>query len=230
MQKNKPISIELTEDFAKVVFDNNGLKSERICDLASLINILSSIDNIIALPILPFNCRRYIKKGSTVFLFLYYEEGVIQDFQYHKQKYKIPTPKTLVMLSLNDLGTGKYQLIATTFYALKDTYLNSDEISLYYWPFPNQSPSIRGTVCWGTDPSISQFKNSCDLFNMGSIYRIYFSANANDDYGWTFEHLETKMPDYIQNKDVFPYEKLRPVNKTIKDTIKDIMSSQHVTS
>ncbi len=226
--KQSPVKIELTEDYAKIEYSNNGVKMERIGDITQLMDVFKAIDTTIVLPILPNNCRGFIKKGNTVYLFLYYEEAVIDDFQYHDKKVKIPVPRTLLMITLNDLSNGRYSLRGSTFFPIVEPYLNSNDIDLYFWPFPNQSPTFRGEICWGNDPSIKMFRDGCDMFNVGSIYRLYFSARANDDYGWNCKDAGsshgTPMPDFFRNQEKFPYEKLKTTGFKLKALIKDLIS------
>lgn len=220
--RNPPLKIELTEDYTKVEYELNGLKTERIGDLSSLLDIFKSVDTSIVLPILPIGTRRFVKKGPTVNVITYHEEAIIENFQYYEDKIKIPAPKTLMLNQATELGDGKYRLVHTTFFPIKATYLNSDDIELFYWPFPNQEGIFKGTVCWGSDPNIAILRKSCDLFNLGSCYHIYFNAKANDDYKWNFDSPELSMPSYIRGQEKFPYERLKHTGKTMKDLMKMI--------
>ncbi len=217
--KKKSIRLEIAEDWVKIEYENEGVKTERIGDINTLTDVFKSIETSIILPILPNNCRRLIKKGNQLFVFSYYEEGIIKDFKYFEEVLDIPVPKTIILNVVQDLGAEKYRLLDTTFFPIKDTYLNNDNIQLYYWPFPNQSPEFKGRVCWGNDPNIVSFRRSCDLFNLSSIYHLFFAAKGNDDYGWAFGTKEHKMPDYLRGAKEFPYHKLKETGHTMKSLI-----------
>jgi hypothetical protein len=229
MHKQAPLRIEVSEDYAKVEFDNNGIKTERISDLPALLDIFRAVDSSYISPILPFNCRRHIKKGSNVFVLTYHEEALIKEFKYYEQKVQIPVPRALLLTKLRDKGNGKFQFLNASFFALKDPYLNNDELDLYFWPFPNQYHAFNGDICWGSDPTILQFKQECDLFNMSAVYSIFFNAKGNDDYGWNIDSpvadlLGTRMPFDLKNQDKFPYAKLKPTGKKLSALIKLLTS------
>lgn len=233
---SSPIHIEVSEDYAKIRFNHNGIITERVGDLNSILDVFKSVDSVDISDIFPPNTRRCIKVGNTVYLFMYYEEGVISDFKYYDQKIKIPVPKTLFMPTLSETGDGRYKFIHCSFFPLKETYLNSDSLQLHYWPFPNQSPEYRGRICWGNDPTIDLFRRGCSLFDMQAIFPLFFAARANDDYGWNINRTgETeseradRMPATLKNKDVFPYDNLKPIQgKTIAALIKDLMAGGNV--
>lgn len=214
--KKNPLKFEITEDYARVEYIENGVKTERVGDVTALLDVFKSMTTSYVSPILPMNCRRFIKNGNNVYVFMYYEEGIIKDFGYHNERVKIPFPKTIVMCHLTELGENKYRFVDSTFFPVKETYLNSDDIKLYFWPFPNQSTEFKGRTCWGNEPAIVSLRRNCELFNMSSIFHIYFQANANDDYGWRFRQVEHRMPDYIRDQEVFPYEKLNDTGQTMK--------------
>lgn len=227
MHKDSPMTIYLHEDYVKIVENKNGIKTEKVGDLGSFLSVLRSVDTSFATPILPMNCRGLYKNGSTVYVLMYFEKTIIEGFKYHNNTYKIPVPRTLVLCTLNDKGNNKYSFVTSTFFPIKEPYLNSQDIDLYFWPFPNQYAGWRGDICWGTEPAIQTFKRDCELFNMGSIYQIYFAANANDDYGWQLQgERALSMPAWLSTATDFPNDKLRPHGRKLHDLIKEITTPQ----
>lgn len=227
-----PIDIQLYEDHARISQDINGMKSEKIVSIDTIVNVFKSLDTTINIPLLPLNCRKMIKKGQTVYVFMEYPEAVLKEFKYKAKKIKdLTVPKCMVVCTLNDLGNENYAFRSATFFAIKESILNNEDTELFWWPFSHQSHNYMGAVCWGTNPVIPTLSKSCSLFAMSSIYQMYFSSEFLDDYGFNFSDSSAgnatwaPMPEYYKGDTPFPYDKLKPYELTMKKLIKKLMAN-----
>lgn len=223
-----PIHIELFEDYAKIFQNLGGLRNEKIVSIDTLTGVFKSLDQTINLPLLPLNCRKYLKKGQTVYMFLEYPEAVIDTFKHHRRAMKnLTIPRCLLCVRMTDHGNDQFSLQSTSFFALKEPMLNNEDVELYWWPFCHQYHAYMGDICWGTNKAIPDMKKSMTLFAASGIHNMFFSSDFTDDYGWNFNPSSSGIPDFYQAGKPFPYDKLKPHDLTLKKVIKRIMTGQN---
>lgn len=164
---------------------HNNMKQSKIVSVESVIAAIKSEEDSYDFPLFPAGLRKIKKDGRRTTIAIEYPEMKIPEMRYRNSTYKdLAIPRSVWISTLNNIANNKYTLALTHIFAL-NMPLMSENQQLYHWPFPNFSVSY-GNICWGNDTNIDRFKKEgVTLNNLSSLMSMYFSANANDDLGWT---------------------------------------------
>ena len=206
------INIEITKDYVNIVFQENGVVVEKTGDISDFISILKNVNSKYISPTFPDSFKKMIRVNDYNIFFFYFPETTIYNYDHLGNSYDLKVPNTVLVAHCRDIGGGLFALERSSFYAIKDVWVSSEDFPIFFWPFPNQNPDILSNVCWGSNAAIEAFKTSCTVHNLASLYYIFFGSSGNNDYGWNIKSgIKGDMPDIFKNPAQFPYDELREI-------------------
>lgn len=228
----KGVEFKLLEDAAIVTLPNGTTKTLSLADFYNMLQFAfnKTVEENGSEIQLPKNCTYIRTSSKSMYVTLYYPEGVY-DLQYHaggsRNTYKIPTPNIVVCLIL-DLSTnpkGKLEARVTTAKYFCTDYpvgalrikhtTNVDHANgLYLLPFSNIYEDAK--LCTGDNVMPTVMPRN-DLRRLNWHFDVLWSSPFNNDLGLhalsSWEGGVQAWYQHLRDRQVgghkFPYERLR---------------------
>lgn len=190
------ITLQIDDTKTQLTYaDGSGNKHNKSIDLNEFASLLSAnVSHDFGL--LPAGCRYLAQKGANTFVAVEVPGGT-HEISYNNgssssvAKIKnVNLPPGLFLFMLNKAADGRYNLLKSKLYALKNDSVMIYMDTMFHYPAPNIYDD--GRICWGSNETAT--KGIKSLAALSGLARIFYSAPFNNDLFRASIHLGPDFP------------------------------------